>query len=280
MSIRAREHARRLTLPLATASVTKADSCLYKDSESSPAAADISKTLATDISTDGKESMFTSLTAAATDANDSGRRAPLTHANNSPSVFDHLKAATGEDYYSLISELTPEQLLQHRNKSKKVTINVGGQRHEVLWSTLGRIPDTRLGKLRSCVSHDAIMSICDDYDIVQNEYFFDRHPTAFSTFIDFYRTGKLHLLDDVCIMSYGDELEYWGIEEYYLEPCCLNKYNQRKDHILEEMRKEKECLNPDVVEIFGTTRYERVRKYVWNLLEKPDSSKPAKVILL
>ena len=193
-------------------------------------------------------------------------------------LVESLHTATTDDYYTLISKLSPEELLQRRNKSKRVTLNVGGQKHEVLWSTLQRIPNTRLGRLRDCTTHDAIMALCDDYDIVQNEYFFDRHPTAFSTVIDFYRTGKLHLLDDVCIMSYGDELEFWGVEEYYLEHCCLNKYNQRKDHLLEEIRKEKECINPDVVEVFGDGRYDRARKIVWDVLEKPDSSRLAKVI--
>lgn len=182
-----------------------------------------------------------------------------------------------QDYYTLISNRSPEELLQRRNKSKRVTLNVGGQRHEVLWSTLERIPNTRLGQLRDCVTHDAIMALCDDYDIVQNEYFFDRHPTAFSTVIDFYRTGKLHLLDDICIMSYSDELEFWGIEEYYMEQCCLNKFNQRRDHMLEEMRKDKECLHMESTEVFGPGKLNKVKKFIWDLLEKPDSSKPAKV---
>lgn len=178
---------------------------------------------------------------------------------------------------SFLSRLFSEDIISKRNKSKRVTLNVGGQRHEVLWSTLERIPNTRLGKLRRCVTHASIMALCDDYDIVNNEYYFDRHPTAFSTVIDFYRTGKLHILDDVCMMSYSDELEYWGIEEFYLEPCCLTKFNQRRDHLLEEMRKDSECLHPDEEEHFGTGRYNRARQIVWDLLEKPNSSRPAKV---
>lgn len=177
----------------------------------------------------------------------------------------------------LDSNLTSQAAIIKRNRSLRAVLNVGGQRHEVLWSTLERIPNTRLGRLRRCDTHGKILSLCDDYDVSTNEYFFDRHPTAFSTIIDFYRTGKLHLLDDVCILSYSDELEFWGIEEYYLEQCCLTKFNQRRDHLLEEMKKEQECLSPGNVEDFGEGKYNRARKLVWNLLEKPDSSRLAKV---
>lgn len=185
--------------------------------------------------------------------------------------------SSSHEYANLMSNINRDDVHGKRNHSKRVILNVGGQRHEVLWSTLERIPNTRLGQLRQCVTHESLIAICDDYDIANNEYFFDRHPTAFSTVIDFYRTGKLHLMDDICIMSITDELEFWGIDEYYLEQCCLTKFNQRRDNMMEEMRKDKECLHGEEVEYFGEGRYNRARKFVWDLLEKPDSSKPAKV---
>ncbi|KAF6023666.1 Shab [Bugula neritina] len=188
---------------------------------------------------------------------------------------------TNNDVIEEQSVWPTEDMLTHRAKSKTVTVNVGGQRHQVLWTTLQRIPNTRLGRLYSCVTHEAIMSLCDDYDIAQNEYFFDRHPTAFATVIDFYRTGKLHLMDDICVMSYSDELDYWGIDEYYLEQCCLHKFNHRRDHMIEEMRKDDECLGQESTEeVFGPGKYNTARKYVWDLLEKPDSSKAAKVVVV
>lgn len=126
-----------------------------------------------------------------------------------------------DQHQYITANLTRADLLNRRRNLKRVTINVGGQRHEVMWSTLGRIPNTRLGKLQDCVTHEATMLLCDDYDISRNEYFFDRHPTAFAPIIDFYRTGKLHLLDDICVLSFSDELDYWGKHAKYGAMCSV-----------------------------------------------------------
>lgn len=141
-------------------------------------------------------------------------------ATNAASAAYHstVPSMTNDNQY-LTSRLTHRDVIRRCKSVKRVTINVGGQRHEVLWSTLERIPNTRLGKLQSCLTHDSIMVLCDDYDIAKNEYYFDRHPTAFAPIIDFYRTGKLHLLDDICVLSFCDELEYWGECAMHLEEC-------------------------------------------------------------
>ena len=166
---------------------------------------------------------------------------------------------------------------QSRALNRRVILNVGGVKHEILWGTLDRLPHTRLGRLRNCITHQAIMEICDDYNLEENEYFFDRHPRSFSAVLNFYRTGKLHLIEEMCVISFSDDLAYWGVDELYLDSCCQYKYHQKKEHVYEEMRKEAESLLQGEEEDFGSGKFVKYQKFLWDILEKPQYSMASRV---
>merc|ERR1712038_199374 len=173
---------------------------------------------------------------------------------------------------------SPDVISRSRRVNKRVTINVGGVRHDVLWKVLELLPYSRLGLLAKSQSHEEILSLCSDYNLQENEYFFDIHPRSFNTILNFYRTGKLHITDDVCVLALSDDLFYWRIDEALFDSCCLDKFIDKRELLVTEMERAAHTLEVEDAEDFGVGVCARYQRSVWDLMEKPESSRAAKVV--
>ncbi|KAJ0061153.1 hypothetical protein NL108_008835 [Boleophthalmus pectinirostris] len=185
------------------------------------------------------------------------------------------------------------QILQHSASEGLVRLNVGGVRHHVDPQMLLRFPHTRLGRLLLCRSEAAILELCDDYSPLEKEYYFDRNPRVFLCVLNFYHTGQIHTLEELCVFSFSQEIEYWGIHELHLSPCCSNWYHERKEYMEERdwdvrsddqgqpsfdsSMEELSALDKDLEKFKGAWCGE-VRSYVWLRLEDPAHSCASKII--
>ncbi|XP_043855416.1 potassium voltage-gated channel subfamily G member 2 [Dromiciops gliroides] len=162
---------------------------------------------------------------------------------------------------------------------KHVIINVGGIKYRLPWTTLENCPLTRLERLKSCHNHDEIMSVCDDYDVSSNEFFFDRNPCAFKTIMNFLTAGKLRLLREMCALSFQDELAYWGIEEECLEWCCLRRLRHKEEEVAEAQFYETELIvneSPPCAFQEGN-RLAQCMRQLRDMVENPHSGIPGKM---
>ena len=100
---------------------------------------------------------------------------------------------------------------------------------------------------------------------------------SFKSILNFFRSKKLHVVDEMCVLAFADDLEYWGVDDLFLEACCQNKFNTRKEHVLEEMKKEATQLKADDDEEWGEGKCMNHQRFLWDLMEKPHTSVAAKV---
>ncbi|XP_053565631.1 potassium voltage-gated channel subfamily S member 3 [Bombina bombina] len=181
---------------------------------------------------------------------------------------------------------------RNRNEEELIKLNVGGFKQSVDQRTLLRFPHTRLGKLLHCHSEEAILELCDDYSVADKEYYFDRNPSLFRHILNFYYTGKLHVIEELCVFSFCQEIEYWGINELFIDACCSNKYQEKKDLISEKDWEQKSdvisfdsssdesSMFEKELEIFDTLKFGNIRKKIWIRLENPGFSLTAKLFAI
>lgn len=153
----------------------------------------------------------------------------------------------------------------------KVVLNVGGERFTTRAITLKSVSHTRLDNL-DC-SHPS-------YDPVNNEYFFDRSPRVFSAILDYLRTGSLHFPHCYCGPFIQAELDFWGIDETAISSCCwraFKAYDDERSTLKQLKQTFADQEKDEEEEEMDAGMLQRWKRTIWNFLDKPHSSKPAKV---
>ncbi|KAM6430338.1 voltage-gated potassium channel regulatory subunit KCNG4 [Liasis olivaceus] len=181
-------------------------------------------------------------------------------------------------HYQRIQRIYCSDQFQRVDLKKEVMINVGGIKYLLPWSTLDEFPSSRLSKLKTCSSYEEITQICDDYDEDTHEFFFDRNPSAFGMIVSFLAAGKLMLLHNMCVLSFQEELKYWGIAESRLENCCFRKLFQKVEELAETHREEElqrskmmACAQEE------ETKFGRFMSKLRDMVENPQSGLPGKI---
>ena len=131
-----------------------------------------------------------------------------------------------------------------------------------------------------------LRTFCDEYDRVGGEFFFERDPVAFVAILNYHITGNLHIPRSECATTFEEEASYWGVP-FKTMPCCENYYYdewesaetiRKADQLQTRLKKEKEA-DTKLREADKRTWRSYLRK-TWNLFEHPETSVPAKVIII
>ncbi|XP_007452614.1 PREDICTED: potassium voltage-gated channel subfamily G member 4 [Lipotes vexillifer] len=180
-------------------------------------------------------------------------------------------------YYRRVRKLGAQDASWTAGLKREMLVNVGGKRYLLPWSTLDEFPLSRLSKLRFCRSHEEIAQLCDDYDEDNQEFFFDRSPSAFGVIASFLAAGKLVLLQEMCVLSFQEELTYWGIEEANLETCCLQTLLRKLDEVAELCTEETLQCRAAGRPTVHTSRWALFMNRLQEMVENPQSGLPGKV---
>ena len=167
-----------------------------------------------------------------------------------------------------------------KNNLYQVVLNIGGFKYEIFIEKLNQIQQSRLEKIYHADSIEDINDLCDFFKPKENELYFDRDPIIFNNILNYYRSGKMHFLDNTCPLAIKDELEYWGLNEIDFEKFCSLNFYLKKENCLEEIQYQKsEDINIKQLKkkISKTNRCITNKEKIWNIVNKPETSINAKV---
>ncbi|XP_047662703.1 potassium voltage-gated channel subfamily V member 2 [Tachysurus fulvidraco] len=143
-----------------------------------------------------------------------------------------------------------------------------------------KFPKSRIGALAVCSDPVKRLTLCDDYCVTNNEFFFDRDPTFFHYIFHLYYSNMLWVMESVCPIYFEEELEFWGLNLNDTPRCCRILYEEKVDEIRDQLKVNKELM-AEIEPIHNDEGFKTMflggfRKTLWDLMENPYSSVGAK----
>lgn len=187
-----------------------------------------------------------------------------------------------DDGGEAVKHCEPSLWFASLNRNHTLNLNVGGKSFRITYEMAARYPQTRIGLLATSTDLSSKLDLCDDYVVKDNEFFFDRDPDVFNSIFNFYRTGLLRIKDELCPRHFLEEINYWGVRMKYTQRCCRILLEEKHDELRETLKVQEE-LEAEVKieeneEAFRGMFSGKRRWALWNLMENPFSSVPAKLM--
>ncbi|GLD51167.1 potassium voltage-gated channel subfamily V member 2-like isoform X1 [Lates japonicus] len=165
-------------------------------------------------------------------------------------------------------------------QSNIVNLNVGGKVFHIPKHLVLRHPKTRIGILALCDDPVKRLTLCDDYNVQNNEFFFDRDPMFFHYIFHFYCSNVLWVMDSLCPVNFEEEMSFWGLKLKDTPRCCRILFEEKLDDIRDQLKVNKELIDEikphQDDEGYQTMFLGNFRKALWDLMENPYSSLSAK----
>ncbi|XP_044056534.1 potassium voltage-gated channel subfamily V member 2-like [Siniperca chuatsi] len=163
---------------------------------------------------------------------------------------------------------------------QSINVNVGGKVFHIPKQCAVKYPKTRIGSLALCRDRAKLLTLCDDYSVRKNEFFFDRDPVFFHHICHFYTSGLLWVIQEMCPINFEEEIAYWGLSLKDTQLCCWMLFEERVDEVKDNLKVDRELMAEIEVKYddkcFKDMIFGNMRKTIWNVVEDPYSSPLAK----
>lgn len=169
-------------------------------------------------------------------------------------TLSYRRSRTASRDYSTTSSLTSNA----EKGSSLITLNIGGKRFETFENTLNQFPNTLLGNAEKRRKY---------FDEKKDEYFFDRHRSAFTAILYYYQSGglierPLHVPMDI----FMEELNFFQLTDEIQKENEEAAYTDDVEEGTDQASEEEELPQ------------NKLLRSIWLLFEYPSSSLHAKCL--